>query len=452
MKRLEAAVRWAEENEQSSIQKLADLVRQPSISSTGEGVEACSRLLCGYLGDAGLEACVLPTPGLPAVYAERLEPGKPVILFYGHYDVQPPGPLDQWKTPPFEPAISGGRIYGRGTADNKGQLLTHIVAAQAFMDTDGSLPCGVKILLDGEEESGSPNLPGLVRDRKDLLKCDLVYASDGPIHQSGRPQAIFGCRGILDFEIEIRDNIRDCHSGHFGGVISNPAWRMAHLLESMCGPDGEVLVDGFYDNVRPVTPGEERLLSQIPFDEKSFLKGIGVPDQEGRGPVESLKRIMFRPTLNINGLGSGHMGEGMRSIVPYRAVCRIDVRLAADQEGDDVFDKIVRHVKERVPEASVSRVGLMEPSRTSVDLPESRAIVAAVRRSWGVEPVVMPSSGGSLPDYVFTRILGVPSATVPYANTDESNHAPNENLNLELFTQGVKTSMHVMDIVGSLNT
>ncbi|MGE5541894.1 MAG: M20/M25/M40 family metallo-hydrolase, partial [Bacillota bacterium] len=328
--------------------------------------------------------------------------------------------------------------------------LAHILAVEAFLKTAGGLPCSVKFLLDGEEESGSPSLAALVEANKGLLACDIVYFADGPIHYSGRPQVIFGCRGVLDVEIEIRDNVRDCHSGHFGGVISNPAWKMTHLLTSMCTTDGEALVEGFYDGVRRITEAEAEALRSIPFEQASYLDGVGIPEVEGRDPVDTLKRIMFRPTMTVAGLASGHTGAGMRTIVPCRAVSKLDMRLVADQDPDQVFDCIVKHVKARVPGAQVSSLGKMYPSRTSMDLPVSKAIVGAVRSAWGMEPVVLPSTGASCPDYVFTRILGVPSVMVPYANVDESNHGPNENISIDLFMKGIQTSVHAMEAIGVL--
>lgn len=439
---------YVDAHSEESIERMATLIRQKSVSSTGEGVRECAELLKKMLEEIGLEAEVLETRGLPAVFAQKLVPGKPTLLFYGHYDTQPEGPLELWNTPPFEPTIVNNRMYGRGTGDNKGQLLAHLEAIDAFLNTVGSLPCGVKMILDGEEESGSPNLAELVENNKEMFECDAVYFSDGPIHYSGRPQAIFGCRGILDVEIDLERNIRDCHSGHFGGVIPNPAWEMVHLLKTMQDNEGNILVEGYHDKVRTITEGEEKVLENIPFDVPSYLEGVGRPGAKTKTTEEALKNLMFKPTLNINGLASGHTGDGMRTIVPYRATCKIDMRLVADQDPNEIFELVKKHVEKHCPDAVVKKGGYMEPSRTSIELPISQAFISSVREAWGMEPVVMPSSGASGPDYVFTRILGVPSVMVPYANVDEANHAPNENMDLDLFILGIKTTAQVMTAFG----
>lgn len=450
MSDLSQVKKYVDANREESIQKMADLIRQPSVSSTGEGVEECALLLQKMLTDAGMKAEVLPTRGLPAVYAERLVPGKPTLLFYGHYDTQPTGPLELWNTPPFEPTIINNRMYGRGTGDNKGQLLAHIVAVDAFLKTVGSLPCGIKFILDGEEESGSPNLAELVESKKDLFECDAAYFADGPIHYSGRPLVVFGCRGILDVEIEIEENLRDCHSGHFGGVLPNPAWELVHLLSTMSDADGNCLVDGYYDTVRTITEAEKEVMSKIPFDVPAYLEGVGRPGAKTKDPENALIHLMFKPTMTITGLESGHIGKGMRTIVPYRAGCKMDMRLVADQDPDEIFELVAKHVKARNPRATVTKGGKMDPSRTSIELPISQTFISAVEEAWGVEPVVMPSSGASGPDYVFTKILGVPSVMVPYANVDEANHGPNENFDLDLFILGIKTTIQVMQAFGDL--
>ncbi len=448
MSSLDKVLDWIDATRDQSVEKLARLISQPSVSSTGEGVEQCARLLVEMLTEAGLDAKVMPTKGLPAVYAERIVPGTPTVIFYGHYDVQPVGDLSLWETPPFEPDIRNGRMYGRGTGDNKGQLLTHIIAVDGFIKNWGELPCSVKFLLDGEVESGSPNLGAFVEENRELLQADVCYFADGPIHYSGRPQVLFGCRGIIDVETVLEENMRDCHSGHYGALIPNAAWRMVHLLKTMKGEDGKVLVEGFYDKVRPITPAEEEVIKGIPFDGEGYFQGVRYP---GTGPewdrIEALKAHMFQPTMTIAGLVSGHTGEGVATIVPHKAVCKLDMRLVADQDPDEIFELIEKHVKKYVPEAKVFSHGKMYPSRTDLDLPISKAIIGAVKRAWGVDPIVVPSSGASCPEYVFTKILDMPTISVPYANPDESNHAPNENFDLDLFIQGIKTTTHVIDTI-----
>ena len=364
---LDKVLSWIDSTRDQSIEKMAKLISQPSVSSTGEGVEECAKLLCDMLKEVGLKAKIIPTKGLPAVYAERIVPGTPTVMFYGHYDTQPVGDLNLWDTPPFEPAIRNGRMYGRGTGDNKGQLLTHVIAVDGLIKNCGELPCSVKFLLDGEEESGSINLATLVEENKELLKADVCYYSDGPIHYSGKPKVVFGCRGIIDAEIVLEDNMRDCHSGHYGALIPNPAWRMVHLLSTMKSSDDKVLVEGFYDKVRAITPAEEEVVKDIPFDVEDYFEGVRYP---GTGPkwdhVDAMKAHMFMPTMTIVGLVSGHTAEGMATIVPHKAICKMDMRLVPDQDPDEIFD-LVKACQKHLPEAKVIKHGKMYPSHADLE-------------------------------------------------------------------------------------
>lgn len=442
---LERALRRADETSGQALETLKRLVAQPSISTRNEGVWETAVLLQEVMEAAGIRTQRLPSGGQPAIYGEvEAAPGAPTVLFYGHYDVQPPEPLELWHTSPFEPVVRDGRIYGRGVADNKGQHLCHIWAVRAWREAAGELPVTVKFLIEGEEETGSPHLADLVRDRRDLLRADLVYTSDGGMHPSGRPAVYFGVRGLLYVEVEIRGASADAHSGNKGNVLPQPAWELVELLHSLRGPDGRAVFPGFYNNVRPPTTAEEAMLRKIPFDHEAFLEEHGLDESPISDGADYHRRLTFEPTFNIAGLASGHTGEGMKTIIPARAVAKIDFRLVADQEPDAVFEAFVCAVAERNPRAQVRRLAATPPSLTDPSLPISETVVGAVRDSWKVEPVVS-GLGGTLPDYVFTQILGVPSVIVPYANHDEHNHAPNENLRLDCFFSGIRTTLHVLD-------
>ncbi len=442
---LERALQRAEDTGDEALETLLRLVAQPSISTRNEGVRECAVMLQDVMETAGISTRLLPTEGQPAIYGEvDGPPGAPTVLFYGHYDVQPPEPTELWRTPPFEPTVRDGRVYGRGVADNKGQHLCHILAVRAWREVADELPVAVKFLIEGEEETGSPHLADLVREQRHLLEADLVYTSDGGMHPSGRPAVYFGVRGLLYVEVEIRGANSDAHSGNKGNVLPQPAWELVELLHSLRGPDRRAVFPGFYDSVRPPTPKQETALREIPFDRDSFLAEHGLDESPISDSVDYYSRLTFEPTFNIAGLVSGYTGEGMKTIIPSRAVAKFDFRLVPDQDPEAVFEAFARAVAERNPRAEVRRLGATAPSFTDPSLSVSETVIGAVRDSRGTEPVVS-SLGGTLPDYVFTQILGVPSMIVPYANHDEQNHAPNENLRLDCFFAGIRTTLHILD-------
>jgi acetylornithine deacetylase/succinyl-diaminopimelate desuccinylase-like protein len=293
-----------------------------------------------------------------------------------------------------------------------------------------------------------------VNANRELLAADVVYTSDGPVHESGRQSVSLGVRGVLFVELEATGAKRDYHSGHGGNLLPNPAWQLIDLLASMRRPDGRVLIDGFYDDVRVPEPEALAAVEQLPIDLGHYLAEMGIddlapanhlPEISGSDTVEYFKRIMFHPTLNVPGFAAGYGGPGMKTIIPNRAVCKLDIRLVVDQRADDVYEKLVQHVQRHAPGVQVRKIGFMEPSRTPVSDPYVQVITRAVERAVGERPYLMPCTGGSLPDYVFTRDLGLPLVKVPYANPDEANHAPNENFELERFYAGIKIAASVYE-------
>lgn len=449
---LDAALQRADENRDQALETLVHYVAQPSISTRNEGTEQTASLLREIMETAGIHTQLLQTKGHPAVYGEIPgPPGAPTVLFYGHYDVQPPEPLEMWSTPPFEPAIRNERIYGRGVADNKGQHLCHVLAVRAWRDAVGELPVTVKFLIEGEEETGSPHLADLVREQRDLLRADLVYTSDGGMHPSGNPAVYFGVRGLLYVEVEIHGASADAHSGNKGNVLPQPAWELVDLLHSLRGADGRAAFPGFYDDVRSPTPKDQAMLREIPFDRQGFLAEHGLDESPISGGADYYRRLTFEPTFNIAGLASGYSGEGTKTIIPARAVAKVDFRLVADQDPDAVFDAFGRAVAERNPQAMARQLAATPPSFTDPSLSISKTIIGAVRENWGVEPVIS-ALGGTLPDYVFTQILNTPSVIVPYANHDEHNHAPDENLRMDLFFSGIRTTLHALNALSTSST
>ena len=437
-------------NHDQYLQTLFTLLRQPSISTQDQGVRECVDLLVEILRSSGIESRLIETRGYPVVFGEVQSRRRdaPTILFYGHYDVQPPEPLEEWNSSPFEPTIRDSRIFARGAGDNKGQLMAHIMAVSSYLETGAELPVNVKFVFEGEEENGSPNIARFVRENKELLAADLVYTSDGGYHDSGKPVVCFGVRGMLAFELEARGAKSDLHSGNRGNVVPNPAWEIIDLLHTMRNPEGRVLIEGFYDEVREPTDLELELTAKIPFDRQDFMRQMGLSESPIQDATDYGRRLMYQPTFNIAGFTSGYGGQGMKTIIPSRATLKMDIRLVADQRSDDIFSKLSTHVARHAPGVSVRHLGAMEPSRTSPDLEVSRRVIDAVAQAHGVDPVISPSLGGSLPDYVWTSILGVPSVLVPYANPDENNHAPNENLKVEDFFAGIRTSANVIDMLG----
>lgn len=424
---------------------LVEYVSRASVSATGEGVVETAEHAAGLTRSVGLDTEVLATPGAPVVvgHADGGPPGAPRVLIYGHYDVQPAGPLDQWHSPPFEPEVRDGRLYGRGTGDNKGQHLAHLLALGALRDVRGGLPCPVTVILDGEEEIGSPNLPWVVERYSDRLAADLALWSDGPVHASGRPSVCLGARGICKFELRVHGAGFVAHSGNWGGVAPNPAWRLVHLLASMRDDHGRVLVDGFYDDVREFTDAEHALLAALPDDPDGVLRALGVSELDppaGRGFYE---RLSAWPVLSINSL-TCHDGDEHRTVIPNVAVARCDVRLVEGQRVDRIADLLRRHVERVAPDVEFVPGGGMEPSRTPADSPYLAAIRDGAAEGLGEPPLVLPSLGGSLPLFVFTGLLGLPCYGVPLANADEANHAPNENLELRWFYAGITASAAIL--------
>jgi acetylornithine deacetylase/succinyl-diaminopimelate desuccinylase-like protein len=436
---------YIDAHREDALAALVDLVRQPSISAQNIGVRECAQLLAGMLTEYRIPARLIETPTQPVVYGSLArDPAAFTLMCYGHYDVQPPEPLDLWQSPPFEPDVRGGRIYGRGVGDNKGQLLAHVLAARAWLEAAERLPINVKFVFEGEEESGSPSLGIFAAEHREMLAADLVYISDGGLHPSGRPIISLGNRGMLGLTLIAEGADRDNHSGNKGGVAPNPVWMLVHLLSTMVDRRGRVLIDGFYDTVRPVGPVEERILASLDFDPKTFAATMGVPPLEIDGPTY-WRRIMLEPYVNIQGFASGYVGPGSKTIIPARAECRIDVRLVVDQRIGDIFEKVRRHVATVDPrvrvEARESRT--MEATRTRPDHPAVAVIAAAIKAYRGVEPAINLASGGSLPNAVWPDVLGIDHIDVPYANADENNHSPNENLSLERFVDGIHVSAQV---------
>jgi acetylornithine deacetylase/succinyl-diaminopimelate desuccinylase-like protein len=442
---LAQVTRLVEERREAYLQRLIEYVRLPSVSAMDWGVPETGAFIRDVLRADGYDARLLPTAGQPAVIAHRAGPaGAPHVVIYGHYDVQPAGADELWDSPPFEPQVRDGRLFGRGTADNKGQHLAHIIATELLVELAGELPCAVTFVLDGEEEVGSPHLDEALQSIRDELAADLVIASDGPVDGSDRWQLVYGLRGILAFELTATGARQDLHSGHYGEIPPNPLWTLVHLLSSMKDRDGAITIDGFHELITPLPAREQAAIADLEPDLLQLLASIGAP-RLAPSPAASIgERQMARPTLTINGLHGGYDGPSIKTVLPHQAFAKCDIRLVDGQDADAVWRLVEQHVSRHAPEVTAIRHGSMHPSRTPMDNPYAPLVAAAVRAATGEEPVHKPAIGGSLPLWVFTRSLGLPALLVPYGNVDEANHAPNENLVLDRYYRGIAISAAIL--------
>jgi acetylornithine deacetylase/succinyl-diaminopimelate desuccinylase-like protein len=439
-----------EDTKEEYLETFFSLVRQKSISAQNIGVQECADLVETLMKDAGIDAKQIETEGNPVVYGEVIHPDNDfTVLFYGHYDVQPPEPLELWETEPFEPTIRDGKIYGRGTGDNKGQFIAHILAVKTLLSLEEKLPINVKFLIEGEEEVGSIHLASFVEKHKDLLEADVAYTSDGPMNGPDQPTVILGNRGLLYVELHAKGAVRDNHSGNKGNIAPNPAMDLVQLLQTMINQEGEVLINGFYDDILIPTEEEKEHLKSLPFDPKETAEIVGLDNLDMTGE-EYYANLCLKPTFNIAGFGSGYTGEGSKTIIPSEATVKIDMRLAADQHPEKIFHALKKHVEafESRSTITVQELGGVKPSRTPLHLEVVQNVIDSVRLAHDKEPLVVPALGGTVPMYVFTDLLKIPSLLIPYANVDENNHSPYENIGVKEFYDGIKTTCAALLTLG----
>ena len=444
--------------------RLFELLAQPSVSTTGEGMDAAAGLVVDTLADAGLDASRIETDRYPLVYAERgpeeasAAEDAPTVLFYGHYDVQPPGDADAWTSPAFEPTVRDGAVYARGAGDNKGQFVAHACAVDALLAADAFPAVTVKLLIEGGEESGSAGLRAYLGAEPDALAdVDLVYVADGPRHavarengaREGVPTLMYGNRGVLSVEVDLRTANTDLHSGNFGGPVPGATNRLVELLSSMRAPDGDgIAVDGFHDGTA-ITDADRELVAAIPDDSEAIREELDLAGFATETPY--YERLLTRPTMTINGLAGGYQGEGMKTVLPATASAKLDFRLVPDQDPDRVFEAVRSHLREREPRVEVRKHGTFPPMKTPVDTPMAAPVLDALETVWADDPVELPLLGGSLPAAYFREVdalADVPVLIVPYANHDQGNHSPNEHLDVDCFENGIRTSARVIESLG----
>jgi acetylornithine deacetylase/succinyl-diaminopimelate desuccinylase-like protein len=440
---------YIDDHSQTFLLRLIDYLRRPSISAYGEGIGEVAEYIANVMRQMGLTIQIMPTSGWPMVFGEyHVHENAPTVLLYGHYDVQPPDPLEGWVTPPFEPTIRNDRLYARGVGDNKGQHFAQLMALETLLSCRGTLPCNVKVLLEGEEEVGSPHMPEFMRAHRDELQADLVIVSDGPVHENGQSTISFGVRGVLDIELRARGANRDLHSGHWGGIVPNPLWTLVHLLATMKNERGDITIDGFYDNVQPLTALERQALADLPINVDEVKQSLGIQRLDEPQERNYFERLAAWPTLTLNGIHGGYGGPGSKTVLPHEAIAKCDIRLVEAQTADEILAKVKAHVQRHAPEVTVTSYGGMDPSKTPLDSPFTEPLRQAIIAAQGAAPLLVPAKGASLPNYVFTKTLGMPVFGVPYANPDESNHAPNENMEIARFMMGIKTGAAMLTYLG----
>ena len=437
------------------VDELVEFCRIPSISADPEHAADVRRnaehLARGALDAGFATAELIETSGHPAVYAERMvDPSLPTALIYGHHDVQPVDPLDQWTSPPFEPQITDGALRCRGAADDKGQVWMHLKAVEALLRVRGELPLNLKLIVEGEEEITSIHFEELIAREAERLSADLCVVSDTPMHGRGQPSICVSLRGFVDLEVEVSGPAMDLHSGAFGGAVLNPAEALARIIGSLRDPvTGRVTVPGFYDEVVELTPDERALLAAIPSDEEEFreLAG-GVPATFGEVGYTTTERRTVRPTLEVNGIWGGYQGPGSKTIIPASAGAKLTCRLVPDQRPEDIAAKVKSALESLAPEAvrvTVNLGGGSRPVVTPIDHPAVRAAAAAMGEVFGAQPYFTREGGSIHPVEMFARRLGMPSVLVGLGLPDDRYHAPNEKFELEQLHSGIRVMTRLWD-------
>ncbi|MGL4511546.1 MAG: dipeptidase [Lacipirellulaceae bacterium] len=436
--------------------KLFELLRIPSVSADSRhkaDVARAADWVLAELASYGLAAQRFETPGHPIVYAESPPvPGAPVALVYGHYDVQPPDPLGEWTTPPFEPTVRDGNVYARGATDDKGQMLTHVLAAGELLKERGSLPLQVKFLIEGEEEVGSEHLEPFVAAHRDLLAADVVVVSDSSQFAPGMPAVTYGLRGIAYYEVLLRGPKQDLHSGKFGGAVTNPANVIAKLVAALTDGEGRVQLPGFYDDVVALTQRERDEFARLPFSDEGYMASLGVTGLTGEVGYTTLERSSARPTCDVNGLWSGYQGEGAKTVLPAKAGCKVSFRLVPNQDPMKVTESLHALLKPLVPPGVTMTIvdhhgapGVVFP----LDSPYVAAAERAIKAGFGARPVFI-REGGSIPIVAtFARELGADVLLLGWGLDDDNMHSPNEKFCLPDFHRGIAASTALWELLGA---
>ncbi|WP_234567441.1 dipeptidase [Rhodohalobacter sp. 614A] len=446
---------YIDANEEKYKEELFELLRIPSVSTSSKNkgdVKKAAEFLVNQFEEIGLDKVTLhETEGHPIVTAEKCpHDDRPTVLVYGHYDVQPSDPDELWKTPPFEPTIKDGRVYARGSSDDKGQSFTHIKSVEAYMKTGTELPVNVKFILEGEEEIGSPHLIPFINDHKDLLSCDMVLISDTAMFGEDQPSITYGLRGLAYMEIKVTGPNRDLHSGVYGGGVENPANLLCEIIAKLKDEDGRIQIPGFYDDVEPLTEEQRTAIHELPFDEEAFKKNLELKEVHGEKGYNTHERTTARPSLDVNGLWGGYQGEGAKTVLPGEAHAKVSMRLVPNQDPKKIAKLFKEYVESIVPDTVV--VDVMEhhgghPVVIDLDFYGLKAAAKAFEDVYEKE-VLFSREGGSIPIVAdFKKVLGVNSILMGFGLTKDALHSPNESFSLKDFHRGIKTSARFFEVL-----
>jgi acetylornithine deacetylase/succinyl-diaminopimelate desuccinylase-like protein len=436
--------KYIDEHLNESIASLTELCKLPTVSAQKQAIGETAEHVVGMLRPLGFETQVLPKKGAPpsaqpVVFAELHGKSPRTLLFYDHYDVQPPEPLELWTSPPFQPTLRDGKLYGRGVSDNKGNIAARVAAIKAWREVRDELPCSLKFCIEGDEEIGSPHMEEFVEEHRELLSADACLWEGGGVTWEGLPMVTLGVKGLLYVELTCETINRDAHSS-YGTVLPNAAWRLVWALSTIKSPEERVQIEGFYDDVRPPTPQERAAIEAIPQEDAETLKSFGIEKAlAGVTGVDYIARHLFEPTATIDGLSSGYEGEGPKTVLPARAMAKMDFRLVPDQDPNDIMAKLRRHLDSHgFLDIEIKELGAERPARTPVTDPLVGVMREAIRDAYGSEPFIVPAMAGTGPLHPFVATLGLPTADCGIGYPDAHIHAPDENIRVEDFLRGTK--------------
>ena len=443
---------YVDDHLEETLESLKRYTAQPSVSAQNLGLKECAQLTMELLEEAGIAARLLPTEDerYPVVYGEVAGDSSKTLLFYNHYDVQPPEPLELWHSPPFEPTERDGRIYGRGISDDKGHLMARLAAVKALLHTRGRLPCTVKFCIEGAEEIGSPGLDIFVQEHRELLKAEAGIWEGGGVNWQGQPLITLGVKGIVYVELECRTATSDSHSS-YAPFVPNPAWRLTWALDSLKDQEERVQIPGFYDDVQAPTEAELDAIRAIPGEEALYKAALGLRGfVRGSEGFELRRSLILDPTCTICGLESGYTGEGTKTVLPAWARAKLDFRLVPDQRPHDIIAKLQAHLEAQgFGDIQVQDLGSEHPARTPMDHPWVKVVADAARQVYEKEPLPVPTTPGTGPMHPFRKILGVPMASSGVDCPDNFIHAPNENIRIPYFRLGILHAAEIIERLGS---
>ena len=447
--------KYIQENAKSFEEQLFHFLRIPSVSTDSKhkgDVKKAAQFLIDQLNEIGLDKVTLhETDGHPIITAEKCpHEDQPTVLIYGHYDVQPSDPDELRETPPFEPTVKEGRVYARGSSDDKGQSFTHVKAIEAYMKTGTDLPVNVKFILEGEEEIGSPNLIPFIQSNKELLECDMVLISETAMFGEDQPSITYGLRGLAYMEVHVTGPNRDLHSGVFGGAVENPANALAEIIAKLKDEDGVIQIPGFYDDVEPMTDEMREAYNKLPFDEEGYKKDLNLKAVHGEKGYSTLERASARPSLDVNGLWSGYQGEGAKTVLPAKAGAKISMRLVPDQNPKEIAKLFTDYVKSLAPNTLTVEVEEHHgghPVVIDLDFYGLKAAAKAFEEVYNKD-VLFAREGGSIPIVAdFKKVLGVNSILMGFGQTKDALHSPNESFSLKDFHRGIQTSAKFFELL-----